>query len=141
MHNLINVSFPEQQYIYGVRRGKEKTEGGLFIYEAENCFRTDCKQESYKLTDCSVSLRGFLDCNIKEQRLAFMKSLSTIEVLPIPHLNTIPFQNFPERKDIVCTKRDHDMFSVFTFEGILYTWNITNGVMYEPVKALEKLGL
>jgi len=69
-----------------------------------------------------------------------MKNLELIEVLPIPHFNTIPFQNFPAREDVLCTRRDQERFTVLTFSGWLYTWNVSSGNLMEEVDLKTHLG-
>lgn len=89
-HGISAMSFPECKYIYAIKSHKAGQEGGLYLYEGLSIFE-GVKDNSFKLTEAQIALKGHIDMNQKEKRIAFMKNLELIEVLPIPHFNTIPF--------------------------------------------------
>lgn len=68
-----------------------------------------------------------------------MKSLSKVQIIPLLHENTLSFFSMPERENIVCIKRDTDIFYALTFQSEIYGWDLSTGklISYYKVKELD----
>jgi hypothetical protein len=126
-HNIIGFSTVEHKYLYCVKRSHGTQDGGLFLYELSKCLDSSPKQENYRLTNSQVSMLGQVDYSVHNERLAYLKDLRQIEILPLPHRNSIKLNSFPRRSDILATKRTNDSFTVFTSAGHLMTWDLAEG--------------
>jgi hypothetical protein len=58
-----------------------------------------------------------------------MKDLSSIEIIPLLHENTLSFFSMPDRDSIACLKREHDRLYALTFSNEIYGWDITTGIL------------
>lgn len=74
-----------------------------------------------------VGCQGNIDFSNDNQRIAFLASFDSIEVLPLMHRNAISFIGMQERSTYIATKVDKDRFIALNNNNVLTTWNILTG--------------
>lgn len=61
--------------------------------------------------------------NGNQDRYAYLRDYSGIELLPLPHTNMIEFIGMPDKDDILLSREEQGTFTVLTNGGKIMAWS------------------
>ena len=70
---------------------------GLYVYDFTKILEGTI--EVHNLSNALVGANDFIDFDLEMQTISFIKSYSTIRIMPLPHRNTIKFFGMGNKND------------------------------------------
>lgn len=132
IQNIRSAIVSENQYIYTLSAPSNTKAEGLRLYNTNSlCDDDGISSSNFLCRESLVMCNDFIDYSRTTERFTYLKDLTTLEVIPLPHKTTIFFIGMPDRENIVSAKQDKDIFRVLTFRGEIYTWSVTTGKLLE----------
>ena len=90
------MQFIDNNYLYALCHKSETKPSGFKLYDIMNVINTG-KDYSYPLSNAQVGCQRFIDYSYSNERLVFLSSYESIELVPILHRNTLSFIGMRKR--------------------------------------------
>jgi hypothetical protein len=82
---------------------------------------------TYKLKDAIVGVNRHIDFCNSSNRIAFMKDFDSIEMVPVPHRNTINFLGMRPKKSYLIWREVNGIFTAMDAAKNIDAWIIATG--------------
>lgn len=86
----------------------------------------------YKLKDAIVGVNNHIDFCKRAQRISFLKDFSHLEMVPIPHRNSINFLGMQPKSEYLIWRELNGTFTALDRKGRLKAWVIGTGKTAKP---------
>jgi len=87
---------------------------------------------TYKLKNAVVGVNRHIDFCNSSFRIAFLKDFDTIEMVPVPHRNTINFLGMQSKRNYLIWRENFGVLTALDKNGVLQSWVITTGKTKKP---------
>ena len=88
-----------------------------------------------------VGVNSHIDFCNKSYRIAFLKNFETIELVPVPHRNTINFLGMDRKNKFFIWREVEGIFTALDMKGILRAWVIGTGKTTKPTVTVGNMEL
>jgi len=79
-----------------------------------------------------VGVNNHIDFCNNSYRIAFLKDFNTIELVPVPHRNTINFLGMKRKSQFLIWREVSGVFTALDAKGVLRAWVIGTGKTTKP---------
>jgi hypothetical protein len=87
---------------------------------------------TYKLKTAVVGVNRHIDFCNSSFRIAFLKDFDTIEMVPVPHRNTINFLGMQSKNNYLIWRENDGVLNALDKKGDLQAWVIATGKTIKP---------
>ena len=82
---------------------------------------------TYKLKDAIVGINRYIDFCNSSYRIAFLKDFDRIQMVPVPHRNTINFLGMQPKSSYIIWRESNGTFTALDNQGFIRTWIVSTG--------------
>jgi hypothetical protein len=96
---------------------------------------------TYNLKDAIVGVNRHIDFCNNSYRISYLKSFDSIEMVPIPHRNTINFLGMKSKSNYFIWREGNGIFSALDKECNVWAWEICTGKQMKSIITAETMVL
>jgi len=111
--------------------GSKMDTQGLYAYDLKR-LANHGTLVSYKLKDATVGVNNHIDFCNNSYRIAFLKDFDTLELVPVPHRNTINFLGMKRKSSFLIWREMAGVFTALDSKCVLMAWIIGTGKTTKP---------
>jgi hypothetical protein len=121
----------ETEVAASVFNGVMKDNPGLYAYDLQRLSNSGILI-TYKLKDAIVGVNRHIDFCNSSYRIAFLKDFDKIEMVPVPHRNTINFLGMQTKNNYLIWRESNGVLTALDKKGDLQAWVIGTGKTIKP---------
>jgi hypothetical protein len=106
--------------------GQIKESPGLYAYDLKRLVN-QLELVTYKLKDSIVGVNHHIDFCNTSQRISFLKDFDSIEMVPVPHRNSINFLGMKPKNNYIIWREMDGVFCALDKNATLEAWVIGTG--------------
>jgi hypothetical protein len=108
----VKVTKPKSKQL--IFNGQIKESPGLYAYDLQRLANSDTLV-TYKLKEAIVGVNRHIDFCNSSYRIAFLKDFDSIEMIPVPHRNTINFLGMLPKNNYFIWREVNGVFTALNF--------------------------
>jgi len=96
---------------------------------------------TYKLKEAIVGVNRHIDFCNSSYRIAFLKDFDSIEMVPVPHRNTINFLGMKPKDQYLIWREVNGIFTALNIDGELRAWVVATGKLTKATVTICNIDL